>query len=69
MSLFITNAPPCSLHVFVEEAPVEVISNRVVDESLLYFWFGLGLIPENHVIVPSAFDLRRACRSTGVQIH
>ena len=41
-----------SLHVLVQEFPVEVRSNCVVDEALGDFDFTLGLIPEDHVIIP-----------------
>jgi len=45
---------PGSLHVLVEESPVEVTPDCVVDEPLWRLGLSFRLIPEHHVIVPSA---------------
>lgn len=38
---------------------MEIVSNRIVDESLLHLWLPLCLISENNIVIPFAFEFSR----------
>jgi hypothetical protein len=40
------------LHVFMQEFPVEVIPDGVINEALRSLGFTTGLILKNHIIIP-----------------
>ena len=48
---------PMSLDVSVQESSVKVISDRVIDKSLLHLRLSPLLVSENHIIIPPPFHL------------
>mmetsp|Transcript_15727 Transcript_15727/g.36114 ORF Transcript_15727/g.36114 Transcript_15727/m.36114 type:complete len:142 (-) Transcript_15727:574-999(-) len=46
----------------VEKSLVEIISDRVINESFLGFGFPFGLISKHHIIVPTTFHPSRRGR-------
>lgn len=61
----IWNYPQQLLHEFLQERPVEIIANGIINESLLCLRLAASLIPEHYVIIPTSFNPRR----TSCSIH